>query len=674
MVLGRFLVALCMGLGFLALPVAPAEAHRDGCHRWHSCPSDSGSYVCGDLGYWNECPGGKPAASEPDTAEPDVEEDYDPPSAPRLGRAESTAGGRVTFRVRAEEGAKVRVDTEAGRRVASSTATGASQKITFRDKTGKHVYTVTATDKAGNESIEATKKVTVDATAPKLSDVAAIPGTSATGASAVSFTSEPGATWTLVGAGSKPLRGTVKTKVTRLQLWLRDGSYTMRLTVRDGVGNTSRKSTRMKVQVKRPLLQVRQVSAVTAGQLSYVVTGTPRSTGRLALQNLEDVAFRVDDRGSSTIALTAADGAYGPGQVTLTDFAGRRVTQAVPRVVVDTTAPDLHLSADQSLAKTGTLAVTVSAEPGATVQVKAALQDATLDETFTASSAPTELTRTPAPALYTVTATARDAFGNTTTRQVDVEVVVPATPAEIAVGLGILLVLLALPVVAGIVGWRQRQRIRGWWTRRAALARHRAAAATYQRQLAAHKAAYLSFQAADAAWQRTEQHLATLVRVAETYRPTPESPIPIQLKRGEVCYGAFAATMIEERSRQGVTTLVDVCPGSVIITSQRVSFLGPKNRDWLFAKLEQVQAQPGDLTLLSVSNRKNSSGVRLAQSNAEQFRLQLDLALADNRGTREAVISKQQQQLRTHQMRRPAPPTPPQEPPEPPTAHEFTTV
>ncbi len=30
--------------------------HQDGCHRWHSCPSDSGSYVCGDLGYDAECP------------------------------------------------------------------------------------------------------------------------------------------------------------------------------------------------------------------------------------------------------------------------------------------------------------------------------------------------------------------------------------------------------------------------------------------------------------------------------------------------------------------------------------------------------------------------------------------------------------------------------------------
>ncbi|WP_425557222.1 SH3 domain-containing protein [Deinococcus carri] len=35
---------------------APAQAHRDGCHRWHSCPSDHGTYVCGDLGYTSGCP------------------------------------------------------------------------------------------------------------------------------------------------------------------------------------------------------------------------------------------------------------------------------------------------------------------------------------------------------------------------------------------------------------------------------------------------------------------------------------------------------------------------------------------------------------------------------------------------------------------------------------------
>ena len=33
----------------------PASAHRDGCHRWHSCPSDHGTYTCGDLGYTTYC-------------------------------------------------------------------------------------------------------------------------------------------------------------------------------------------------------------------------------------------------------------------------------------------------------------------------------------------------------------------------------------------------------------------------------------------------------------------------------------------------------------------------------------------------------------------------------------------------------------------------------------------
>lgn len=31
--------------------VSPALAHRSGCHTLHSCLSDSGSYICGDLGY-----------------------------------------------------------------------------------------------------------------------------------------------------------------------------------------------------------------------------------------------------------------------------------------------------------------------------------------------------------------------------------------------------------------------------------------------------------------------------------------------------------------------------------------------------------------------------------------------------------------------------------------------
>ena len=58
---GLFEVALSAALlGVLAL-VSSAGAHRSGCHRWHSCPSDTGSYTCGDLGDASGCPA-KPVA------------------------------------------------------------------------------------------------------------------------------------------------------------------------------------------------------------------------------------------------------------------------------------------------------------------------------------------------------------------------------------------------------------------------------------------------------------------------------------------------------------------------------------------------------------------------------------------------------------------------------------
>lgn len=41
---------------FVFIAPLTADAHRSGCHRWHSCPSDTGSYTCGDLGYTSGCP------------------------------------------------------------------------------------------------------------------------------------------------------------------------------------------------------------------------------------------------------------------------------------------------------------------------------------------------------------------------------------------------------------------------------------------------------------------------------------------------------------------------------------------------------------------------------------------------------------------------------------------
>ncbi len=66
----KLVVILLTLLVFLVIP-EQVYAHQSGCHRWHSCPSDTGSYVCGDLGYTSQCPSyySPPKKPEPSTVE-----------------------------------------------------------------------------------------------------------------------------------------------------------------------------------------------------------------------------------------------------------------------------------------------------------------------------------------------------------------------------------------------------------------------------------------------------------------------------------------------------------------------------------------------------------------------------------------------------------------------------
>src|SRR5213594_1872259 len=66
----------------VAFTASDALAHRSGCHRWHSCPSDHGTYVCGDLGHCSGCPDNqyclagqaKLAQSEPRGSKPESQQ------------------------------------------------------------------------------------------------------------------------------------------------------------------------------------------------------------------------------------------------------------------------------------------------------------------------------------------------------------------------------------------------------------------------------------------------------------------------------------------------------------------------------------------------------------------------------------------------------------------------
>ncbi len=59
-----FVFVACMALSFSAVNVpSQVDAHRSGCHAAHSCPSDHGTYVCGDTGHFNFCGDVPPVAA-----------------------------------------------------------------------------------------------------------------------------------------------------------------------------------------------------------------------------------------------------------------------------------------------------------------------------------------------------------------------------------------------------------------------------------------------------------------------------------------------------------------------------------------------------------------------------------------------------------------------------------
>jgi hypothetical protein len=50
------IVLILVSFAVVAGSLRPSEAHQDPCHRLHSCPSDHGTYVCGDKGRCDQCP------------------------------------------------------------------------------------------------------------------------------------------------------------------------------------------------------------------------------------------------------------------------------------------------------------------------------------------------------------------------------------------------------------------------------------------------------------------------------------------------------------------------------------------------------------------------------------------------------------------------------------------
>jgi hypothetical protein len=89
----RWLMALLLVI-LLSGGSATLQAHQDPCHRLHSCPSDHGTYACGDTGRCNQCPdnayclAGKPRMAASPTPAP-------VPPAPTVTQPSTACGTTV---------------------------------------------------------------------------------------------------------------------------------------------------------------------------------------------------------------------------------------------------------------------------------------------------------------------------------------------------------------------------------------------------------------------------------------------------------------------------------------------------------------------------------------------------------------------------------------------------
>ena len=669
----RLLALAAVTAAVIAGSPVQADAHRDGCHRWHSCPSDTGSYVCGDLGYYSQCPGGAP-----DVLQPQPELDFTAPRRPAVGRPIAGKRGLVRIPVTAEAGSRIIV-READREIARARGSGSRQVITFRALDGVHSYVLTAMDSAGNLSdTSADVSVTADAVPPVLTSMTAQPGTSRSEASVIRFSTDPGTAFTVTVPGQPhAVRGRAdETGGAEATLWLRNGRHTATVVARDVAGNARTQMVALPVAISRPALRLTRTSEDGDSPTVFTIAAPPRSTGSLRIGTGGAIPYRLDDTSvSTTVSVPLPDGRYPPVQATVTDFAGRRAAATAEAFVIDTVSPTLTVDADSRGAAVGRVALTITAEEGAEVVVDAGRAGS---HRFTATSSPRSLAMDVDDGTYRITVDATDAVGNRVQRSLTVRVTHPLTVGEVILALVCLVFLLAVLIAAGILLWVQRHRITMWLERRRATAAERAVRRRYARDVAAHQQALSRygesrrrFQLAHQAWEARRGVLAALLRTAEhDHGETPATPLPAlaKAKRGERVFMEFPADLLEVRRPRGFDELHVVQTGTAVITTDRLVFLGKTRREWSFAKLVDLTHPFAGQSVLTVSNRQKPSGVAYGGPDAERIRLLIDLAAADFDGARDRVVGAVRAQLVNHDRSEPAAPSAPPPPPTPPAA------
>ena len=665
----RRALTLAVATGAVFAPLAPpAAAHQDGCHRWHSCPSDTGSYVCGDLGYDSECPGGAPG-DEPATP---IVTDYTAPDEPLTGAPTVGAGGSVSLPVTAERGSTIRVSLD-GRVLVSTRATGTEQRVSFRAADGPRTYAVTATDGAGNESYSTDVEVDADVAAPSPASVRADAPGPAGGATVVVVRGEAGSRYALrvrsrageLAAFSRD--GSVDSLgEARVALLLPNGTYSATVQLRDAAGNAARAVTvPLRVAIPRPSLSLRVTSPANASSTVVELSGPALGTGTVTFTsagaNPVRATFTLDDTGRGTVTSTLPDGTW-RADATVSDFQRRGAATRVTDVRVDTVAPDVTATYERRAASHGAIALNVVVPDGATAVVRGLPGG---DVPLASGTPPVRVEAKDG--TYRVRVEATDAAGNSTVRDLRVRVSHPMTAAELAAGL---FGLALLGIGAFALWWKREHVARAVWALRAArrrrelLREHDRAVAAHSAAVAAHGAAVRAYDAAHESWRTAAAGLRRNAYEAATF-DGGEMPDDVRAKPGERAF-AFVeqGCLVENRRPAGHDVPTVVERGAVLVTDRRVVFSGAKRREWLFDQLTNVYHLTNGGTMMSVTNRQNPSGVAFGTDVTGRFRL--DLALAVARGDRASFTAAHESLLTAHLAMEPHPPAPPPTAPVPP--------
>ncbi|WP_409046868.1 M48 family metallopeptidase [Microbacterium sp. HA-8] len=165
--------------------------------------------------------------------------------------------------------------------------------------------------------------------------------------------------------------------------------------------------------------------------------------------------------------------------------------------------------------------------------------------------------------------------------------------------------------------------------------------------------------AAVAQWEREAADHQSAVEFARTVQPQPlPSALPFTPARGEQLWVSMPALRISPKTVRGETGLTAGEIGAFLLTTERAVFTGPTGKvEWLWAKTYDTTwiagANGGRILLIAVQNRQRHSGVWVHRRDAARLEAFLDLALAEQSGSRARLVASLERGLTDHIGRRP---------------------